>query len=56
MQRRECYLALWVIREGSLVGSAALEDIEIGGKVAESLARLERRDASACSWMMVVDT
>lgn len=46
---------MWVIREGSLVGSVALEDIEIGGKVAETFVRLEKKDAMACSWMMVVD-
>lgn len=50
-----CCLAMWVIREGSLVGSVALEDIEIGGKVAETFVRLEKKDAMACSWMMVVD-
>lgn len=44
-----------VIREESLVGSAALEDIEIGEKVTETFATLERKDAMACSWMMVVD-
>lgn len=46
---------MWVIREESLVGSAALEYIEIGGKVAENFAKLEKKDARACSWTMVVD-
>lgn len=46
---------MWVIRAGSLVGSAALESIETGRSLAESFARLERKDARACSWMMVVD-
>lgn len=45
---------MWAIREGSLVGSAALEDIEIDEKVAESFASLGRKDARACSWMKVV--
>ena len=51
----ECCFAMWVIREGSSGGSAALEDVGIGGKVVESFARLERMDARACSWMMGVD-
>lgn len=46
---------MWVIREGSSVGSAALGGIECVGKVAETFARLEKKDARACSWMMVVD-
>ena len=46
---------MWVIQEGSLVGFAALEGFESGGKVAETFARLERKDVKACSWMMVVD-
>ena len=46
---------MWVIREGSLVGSAALGGIESVGKVADTFARLERKDARACSWTMVVD-
>ncbi len=51
----ECCFATWVIQEGSLVGFAALEGFESGGKVAETFAILERKDAKACSWMMVVD-
>ena len=51
----ECCFAMWVTREGSWVGSAAREDIETVGKVAEIFERLERKDARACSWMMAVD-
>ena len=50
----KCCFAMSVIREASLVGYAALEDIEIGERVAETFARLEKKDAMACSWMMVV--
>ena len=45
---------MWEIREGSLVGSAAREDIGIGGKVGEISERLERKDARAWSLMKVV--
>lgn len=51
----KCCFAIWVIGEGSSVGSAALGDSGIVGKLAESLARLGRKGARACSWMMVVD-
>ena len=51
----KCCFAMLVIREGSLVGSAALEDTGTGEWVAASFARLERKDAMACSWMMGVD-
>ena len=51
----KCCFATLVIREGSLVGCAALEDIGIDEPVAANFARLERKDAMACSWMRVVD-
>ena len=52
--RQECYFATWVIREGSWVGSVALEDTEIGGKDSDIGVRREKKDAGACSRMMVV--
>lgn len=52
----KCCFAMLVIQEASLVGHEALDDIEIGERVAETFARLERKGAMACSWMMVVGT
>lgn len=43
-----------MIREGSLVGWAALEDIEIDEQVGRISVRLERKNAKACRWMTVV--
>ena len=43
-----------MIRAESLVGSAALEGTEIYGKDSGISARLEKKDVSAPSWMMVV--
>lgn len=51
----KCCFARLEIREGSLVGCAASEDVGIGEPVAARFARLERKDAMACSSMMVVD-